>query len=144
LTHLHIILLDFEKHITCFNAHLNVDLEWFIKSMQKNLVRNSQKGAPQHLLKKGVQRRQHSLPPLISNPVLNYTQQEELTSFHNTIEMIKVLCNIIKHIFLLFRHVAQQAYTMHWANNETAIIEIFPNAHQKNSGCIVYRLKQQH
>jgi len=24
-----------------------------------------------------------------------------------------------------------QQYSMHWANNETAAIEIFPNAHQK-------------
>jgi len=45
----------------------------------------------------------------------NYTQPKELTSFYNTIELIKVLCNVIKHIFRLFRYVTQ--FLVHWANN---------------------------
>jgi len=31
---------------------------------------------------------------------------------------------------------------MHLANNETAVIEIFPNAHQKKCTYIIYRLEQ--
>jgi len=34
-----------------------------------------------------------------------------------------------KNIFRLFRHVSH--YLVHWANNETAAIEIIPTTHQK-------------
>jgi len=36
----------------------------------------------------------------------------------------------MNHIFRLFRHVPQ--YLVHYANNETAAIKIFSNAHQKS------------
>jgi len=48
---------------------------------------------------------------------------------YNAIELIKVLCDAIKHIFPLIVYV--MAYVVHWANNETAAIEIFSNTHQK-------------
>jgi len=38
---------------------------------------------------------------------LNYTQRKELPAFYNTIELIEVLCEVIKHIFRLFRRVTQ-------------------------------------
>jgi len=55
-------------------------------------------------------------------------QQEELTSFYNTIELNKSLCDVIKYIFQLFQHVTQGL--VHWAYIETAAIEIFSTAHQ--------------
>jgi len=38
---------------------------------------------------------------------LNYTQQKELVSFYNTIELIKVFCDVMKRIFRLSRPVTQ-------------------------------------
>jgi len=36
---------------------------------------------------------------LISTPAFDYIQKKELASFYNTIELIKVLCNVIKIFF---------------------------------------------
>jgi len=88
----------------------------------------------------GGWRRRPSSPPLKSTPAFKYIQQKELAPFYNTTELIKIVCNVTKHIFLLSRHVTQ--YLVHWANNETAI-EIFSNAQQKKWRYIVYRLKQK-
>jgi len=43
----------------------------------------------------------------MSTPALKYTQRQELASFYDIIELIKVLCDMMKHIFRLFRHVMQ-------------------------------------
>jgi len=58
--------------------------------------------------------------------ILNYTQQKELASFDKTIELINQLCDVIKHIFRIFRHVTQ--YLAHWVNRSTAEIDIFLHA----------------
>jgi len=94
----------FDTHF-CFilkNIWLSPELaapEWFISfytKQCKNYVRKSQKAAPQHLWLKVDPIRQPRPPSLISTPALNYIQKTELASFYNTIELIKVLCNIIK------------------------------------------------
>ena len=48
----------------------------------------------------------------------NYTQQKELTSFCNTIELIKLHCDVIEHIFRQFRHTIK--YFLQWSSNKTA------------------------
>jgi len=51
-------------------------------------------------------------------------------------ELIKVLCDMMKHIFQLFRHVMQ--CLVHLVDNETAAIEIIPNVHQKNGDALSF------
>jgi len=60
---------------------------------------------------------------------LSYTQQQELASFCNSLELTKVLCVRRKTFFRLFCHITH--YLVHWAKTDTAAIEIFPNAHQR-------------
>jgi len=62
--------------------------------MQKLNAKVSKRG-PATSLKKGAPRRPPVSPPLISTPALDYIQKKELASFYNTIELIKVLCNVI-------------------------------------------------
>jgi len=71
----------------------------------------------------------------------NYTQPKELTSFYNTIELIKVLCNVIKHIFRLFRYVTQ--FLVHWANNLNNSNWDIPKRSPKEKAIHCMRLKQQ-
>jgi len=68
-------------------------------------------------------------------------QKKELDSIYNTLELIKVLCNVVK---IFFDHSVMLRITIvRWANNETAAIEIIPTTHQKKWRHIVYRLKPQ-
>jgi len=46
-----------------------------------------------------------------------------VVSFYNAVELINVICDVIKHIFRLFRLVTQ--HLVHRANNKTAAIGIF-------------------
>ena len=89
--------------------------------MQNRSDKLSKKG-PRHLWKKGGPRRQPSSPPLIFTSALICIQKKELSSSYNTAELVKVICNVVKHIFELFRHVTQ--YLLHCAYNETEAIEI--------------------
>jgi len=57
------------------------------------------KRGPATFLKKGASRPQPRSPPLVSTPALGYIQKKELGSLYNTIELIKVLCNVIKIFF---------------------------------------------
>jgi len=62
----------------------------------------SLRGASRHLWKKGAPRRPPRSAPIISaisTPALNYIRKKELASFYNTIELTKVLCNVIKIFF---------------------------------------------
>jgi len=55
----------------------------------------------------------------------------------NTTDLFKILRDTIKHIFLLCLCGHLTKYSVHWASNETAAIEIFPNAHQNEWRYIV-------
>ena len=94
-----IFLLYFEKHMTCSRAcgsrvvHLLIN-----KTMQKLSAKVSKRGPATSLIK-GAPRRQPRSPPLISTRALDYIQKKKLASFYNTIELIKVLCNVIKIFF---------------------------------------------
>jgi len=99
----------------------------FNKTMQKPSEKHYKRG-PRHLWKRWGPRRPPCSPPLTSTPVLTYVQQKELASFYNTMEVTKVLCDVMKHIFRLFRHVTQ--HLLHWANNETALR--YPQTHKIN------------
>jgi len=68
------------------------------KTMQKLSAKVLKRG-PATSLKKGAPRRQPCSLSLISTPAFNYIQKEELASFYSTIELIKVLCNVIKIFF---------------------------------------------
>ena len=63
-------------------------------------------GSPWHLWKKGAKATTTFASPNIT-PALKYIQQKKLALFYNTIELINVVCAVIKHIFRLFRHVTR-------------------------------------
>ena len=60
----------------------------------------SLQGGPRDIFEKwGPQRRQPCSPSLKSTPAITYIQKKELASFYNTVELMKVLCNVIKVFF---------------------------------------------
>jgi len=95
----HIFLLYFEKHMTfSITCGSRVVHQLLNKTMQKLSAKVLKRG-PATSLKKGAPRRQPCSLSLISTPAFNYIQKEELASFYSTIELIKVLCNVIKIFF---------------------------------------------
>ena len=97
----HIFLLCFEKHMTCFRACGSRVVHQLLNKTMPNISAQSQRGAPRHLWKRGAPRRAPRSPPLISTPALDYVKKEELASFYETIELIKVLCNVIKYFSII-------------------------------------------
>jgi len=93
----HIFLLYFEKHI--FRACGSRVVHQLLKKIMQKLRAKVSKRGPATSLKKRAPRRQPCSPFQISTPALNYIQKKELVSFYNTIELIKVLCNVIKIFF---------------------------------------------
>ena len=95
----HIFLLYFEKHMTFSRACGSRVVHQLLNKTMQKLSAKVSKRATQHLWKKGAPKRQPHSPPLISTPALDYIQKKELASFYNTIELIKVLCDVIKIFF---------------------------------------------
>ena len=92
-------VLYFEKHMTYSKAcGSRVVLQLFNKTMQKLSAKVSKRG-PATSLTKGGPIRQPCSPSVVSTPALNYIQKKKLPSFYNTIELIKVVCNVIKIFF---------------------------------------------
>ena len=90
----HIFLLYFEKHMTCCRV-----VHQLLNKAMRNAKLSAQRGAPRDLWKKGIPRRPPRSPTLVSTPALDYIPKKELASFYNTIELVKVLCNVIKIFF---------------------------------------------
>jgi len=95
----HVFLLYFEKHITFSRACGSREVHQLLnKTMEKLSAKVSKRGLVTSLKKGGPQPTALLAFPN-SNPALNYIQKKELASFYNTIELIKVLCNVIKVFF---------------------------------------------
>ena len=92
-------LLYFEKHMAYSRAcGSRVFHQLLNKTMQKNKCESLKEGHSD-IFEKGGPRRQPCSPSLISTPALSYIQKKELASFYNTIDLIKVLWNVIKIFF---------------------------------------------
>ena len=92
-------LLYFKKHMTCSRACGSRVVHQLLNKTMQKLSAKVSKRVPRHLWKKGAPRRQPCSPSAISTPALNYIQKKELASFYDTIELFKILCNVIKIFF---------------------------------------------
>jgi len=96
----HIFLRCFEKHMTCSRACGSRVVHQLSNITMQKLSAKASKRGPRHLWKKGAPGRQRCSPSLIFTSALNYiAYKKELASFYNTIELIKVLCNVLKVFF---------------------------------------------
>jgi len=87
----HIFLLCFEKHMTCSRVVHQLSN----KTMQKISAKASKSGSATSL-KKGGRKMAALFVFLHIHTCSQPHTKKELDSFYNTIELIKVLCNIIK------------------------------------------------
>jgi len=68
------------------------------KTIQKLSAKVPKRGSATSLKKRGPETAALFAFP-DNHPCSNYIQKKELASFYNTIELIKVLCNVIKIFF---------------------------------------------
>ena len=93
-------LLYFEKHMTWSRAcGSRVFHQLSNKTIQKLSAQDSERGARDTAEKRGSRDDRLVHLPLISTTVLDNIQRKELASFYSTIELNKVLYNVIKTFF---------------------------------------------
>ena len=94
----HIFALFWKTYDLLQSVRLQSGSSAFKHNNAKTKCESLKEGPPRHLWKMGAPSRQPCSPSLLSTPALNI-QKKELASFYNAIELIKVLCNVIKVFF---------------------------------------------